>query len=50
MAREIALIAANWHADLVDEAVAACRDALAADGAGGVREFRVPGSFEIVSI
>ena len=45
----VALIAASWHADLVDGAVQAARDGLQRQGvaAAHIETFRVPGAFEI---
>jgi 6,7-dimethyl-8-ribityllumazine synthase len=43
----IALVAARWHADIVDKAVAACRARLARHGYTDVDVIEVPGAFEI---
>lgn len=43
----IALVAARWHADIVDKAVAACREGLANHGFTEVDVIEVPGAFEI---
>ena len=43
----IALVAARWHADIVDQAVAACRAGLADHGFTDVDVIEVPGAFEI---
>src|SRR5215472_15512433 len=43
----IALVAARWHADIVDRAVAACRIGLAERGFSDVDVIEVPGAFEI---
>jgi 6,7-dimethyl-8-ribityllumazine synthase len=43
----IALVAARWHADIVDCAVASCRAALAERGFTDVEVIEVPGAFEI---
>ncbi|MBB5915544.1 6,7-dimethyl-8-ribityllumazine synthase [Nocardia transvalensis] len=43
----IALVAARWHAEIVDRAVAACRDALAERGFTDIDVIEVPGAFEI---
>lgn len=43
----IALVAARWHADIVDRAVAACRAGLAEHGYTDVDVIEVPGAFEI---
>jgi len=43
----IALVAARWHADIVDRAVAACREGLAKHGFTDVDVIEVPGAFEI---
>ncbi|MBF6175833.1 6,7-dimethyl-8-ribityllumazine synthase [Nocardia blacklockiae] len=43
----IALVAARWHADIVDRAVAACRTGLAERGFPEVDVIEVPGAFEI---
>ncbi|QIS09778.1 6,7-dimethyl-8-ribityllumazine synthase [Nocardia arthritidis] len=43
----IALVAARWHADIVDRAVAACRTRLTERGFTDVDVFEVPGAFEI---
>jgi 6,7-dimethyl-8-ribityllumazine synthase len=45
--RRIALVAARWHADIVDRAVASCRAGLAERGLTDVDVFEVPGAFEI---
>ena len=45
--RRIALIAARWHADIVDCAVASCRAGLAGRGFTDVDVIKVPGAFEI---
>ena len=43
----IALVAARWHADIVDRAVTACRAGLAEHGFTDVEVAEVPGAFEI---
>ncbi len=43
----IALVAARWHADIVDRAVVSCRAALAERGFTDVDVIEVPGAFEI---
>jgi 6,7-dimethyl-8-ribityllumazine synthase len=43
----IALVAARWHAEIVDRAVAACRVELAERGFTDVDVIEVPGAFEI---
>lgn len=43
----IALVAAQWHADIVDRAVQSCRAGLAGHGFTEVDLFEVPGAFEI---
>jgi 6,7-dimethyl-8-ribityllumazine synthase len=43
----IAIVAARWHADIVDKAVAACRAGLAKHGFTEVDVAEVPGAFEI---
>ena len=43
----IALVAARWHAEIVDKAVAACRAGLAKHGFTDVDVLEVPGAFEI---
>ncbi|WP_459549922.1 6,7-dimethyl-8-ribityllumazine synthase [Nocardia sp. X0981] len=43
----IALVAARWHADIVDRAVTACRDRLTEHGFDDIEVFEVPGAFEI---
>ena len=43
----IALVAARWHAPIVDRAVSACRTKLAGHGLTGVDVIEVPGAFEI---
>ncbi len=43
----IALVAARWHAEIVDKAVAACRAGLAEHGFTDVDVIEVPGAFEI---
>jgi 6,7-dimethyl-8-ribityllumazine synthase len=43
----IALVAARWHADIVDRAVTACHAALAERGFTDVDVIEVPGAFEI---
>ncbi|GAB2693096.1 6,7-dimethyl-8-ribityllumazine synthase [Nocardia thraciensis] len=43
----IALVAARWHADIVDRAVAACRTGLAGHGFTDIDVIGVPGAFEI---
>ncbi len=43
----IALVAARWHAEIVDKAVAACRAGLAGHGFTDVDVIEVPGAFEI---
>ncbi|WP_067817428.1 6,7-dimethyl-8-ribityllumazine synthase [Nocardia inohanensis] len=43
----IALVAANWHAEIVDKAVEACRAGLAERGYTDIDVIQVPGAFEI---
>ena len=43
----IALVAARWHADIVDRAVTSCRAGLAGRGFTDVDVIEVPGAFEI---
>ncbi|ABW09870.1 67-dimethyl-8-ribityllumazine synthase [Parafrankia sp. EAN1pec] len=43
----VAIVAARWHADIVGQAVASFRSALAERGVGEVDEYQVPGAFEI---
>lgn len=43
----IALVAARWHAEIVDRAVSACRMRLAERGLTDVDVIEVPGAFEI---
>jgi 6,7-dimethyl-8-ribityllumazine synthase len=43
----IALVAARWHAEIVDQAVSACRAGLAEHGFTDVTVIEVPGAFEI---
>jgi 6,7-dimethyl-8-ribityllumazine synthase len=43
----VALVAARWHAEIVDKAVAACRAGLAKHGFTDVDVLEVPGAFEI---
>ncbi|MBF6352261.1 6,7-dimethyl-8-ribityllumazine synthase [Nocardia flavorosea] len=43
----IALVAARWHADIVDRAVQSCRSGLAGHGFTEVDVIEVPGAFEI---
>lgn len=43
----IAVIAAQWHAETVDQAVTACADRLAELGIHDVDVYRVPGAYEI---
>ncbi|MFI2230053.1 6,7-dimethyl-8-ribityllumazine synthase [Nocardia testacea] len=43
----IALVAARWHADIVDRAVAACRAGLCERGIVDIDVIEVPGAFEI---
>ena len=43
----IALVAARWHAGIVDRAVASCRAGLAGHGFSDVDVIEVPGAFEI---
>ncbi|NNH69700.1 6,7-dimethyl-8-ribityllumazine synthase [Nocardia uniformis] len=45
--RRIALVAARWHAEIVDNAVQACRIALADQGFTEIDVIEVPGAFEI---
>ncbi|MFI6868735.1 6,7-dimethyl-8-ribityllumazine synthase [Nocardia sp. NPDC050406] len=45
--RRIALVAARWHAEIVDNAVQAARIALADHGYPEVDVIEVPGAFEI---
>ena len=46
-ANRIALVAARWHAEIVDRAVESCRAALAERGFTDVDVIEVPGAFEI---
>ncbi|RDI64823.1 6,7-dimethyl-8-ribityllumazine synthase [Nocardia pseudobrasiliensis] len=43
----IAIVAARWHADIVDRAVTSCRTGLAERGFTDVEVIEVPGAFEI---
>lgn len=43
----IALVAARWHADIVDRSVESCRARLAAQGLTDIDVIEVPGAFEI---
>ena len=43
----IALVAARWHAEIVDRAVSACRTGLAERGFTDIDVIEVPGAFEI---
>ena len=43
----IAIVAARWHAEIVDRAVSACRAGLLERGFADVDVFEVPGAFEI---
>lgn len=43
----IALVAARWHAGIVDRAVAACRAGLVDRGLTDIEVIEVPGAFEI---
>ncbi|MFE3254849.1 6,7-dimethyl-8-ribityllumazine synthase [Nocardia sp. NPDC059091] len=43
----IALVAARWHSDIVDKAVASCRAGLLERGYSEVDVIEVPGAFEI---
>lgn len=43
----IALVAARWHAEIVDRAVSACRAGLAERGFTDIDVIEVPGAFEI---
>ncbi len=43
----IAIVAARWHADIVDRAVTSCRTRLAERGFTEVEVIEVPGAFEI---
>ncbi|MFH5212076.1 6,7-dimethyl-8-ribityllumazine synthase [Antrihabitans spumae] len=45
--RSIAIVAARWHADIVDQAVDAFKSELESQGYSDVQVFTVPGSFEI---
>lgn len=45
--KRIALVAARWHAEIVDRAVAACRAGLTERGIVDIDVFEVPGAFEI---
>ncbi|RDI49638.1 6,7-dimethyl-8-ribityllumazine synthase [Nocardia mexicana] len=47
ISHRIALVAARWHADIVDRAVASCRTGLAAHGFTDIDVIEVPGAFEI---
>ncbi|MFI5779773.1 6,7-dimethyl-8-ribityllumazine synthase [Nocardia sp. NPDC051570] len=47
ISNRIAIVAARWHADIVDRAVTACRAALAEHGFPDVEVIKVPGAFEI---
>ncbi|MGW0178845.1 6,7-dimethyl-8-ribityllumazine synthase [Nocardia sp. NPDC003345] len=43
----IAVVAARWHAEIVDRAVTACRSRLAERGYTDIELIEVPGAFEI---
>ncbi|MGY2060746.1 6,7-dimethyl-8-ribityllumazine synthase [Nocardia gipuzkoensis] len=43
----IAIVAARWHADIVDRAVTSCRIGLAERGFTDIEVIEVPGAFEI---
>jgi 6,7-dimethyl-8-ribityllumazine synthase len=43
----IAIVAARWHAEIVDKAVAACRAGLMEHGFTDIDVVEVPGAFEI---
>lgn len=43
----IGLVAARWHADIVDRAVASCREHLVERGFTDIDVIEVPGAFEI---
>ena len=43
----IAIVAARWHAEIVDKAVSACRASLHERGFADVDVIEVPGAFEI---
>jgi 6,7-dimethyl-8-ribityllumazine synthase len=43
----IALVAARWHAEIVDRAIAACRVGLIERGLSDIDVIEVPGAFEI---
>lgn len=43
----VAIIAASWHAEVMEGLLAGARRALEAAGTEQVEEFRVPGSFEL---
>jgi 6,7-dimethyl-8-ribityllumazine synthase len=43
----IAIVAARWHAEIVDKAVSACRAGLRKRGFADVDVIEVPGAFEI---
>lgn len=43
----VAIVAARWHADIVDRAVESCRDRLGEHGITRVDVVEVPGAYEI---
>ena len=45
--RRVAIVAARWHSEIVDQAVEAARDGLTERGIDRVDVFEVPGAFEI---
>lgn len=47
VSNRIALVAARWHAEIVDRAVSACRDRLAEHGLTDIDVIEVPGAFEV---
>jgi 6,7-dimethyl-8-ribityllumazine synthase len=47
VSNRIAIVAARWHAEIVDQAVTACRARLAEHGFADIDVIEVPGAFEI---
>ena len=43
----VAMVAARWHSDIVDQAVTSFRASLTERGVGDIDEYHVPGAFEI---